>query len=155
MLSRDVAVDSPDLDVLSRVGTFAADRAGRTDRTFAALSRTELAGRFAPWRGQSGKSYVFSVYAASDCPAFCDAVLIAAARDETGRRRPLDLIDTGTFPEPSIARARRDLGRRGGALEFHVHLLSRTPAERREAIADLAAALFPCGTRGVGERARA
>lgn len=148
MLSRDVAVESPDFHGLSRVGTFPA-------RTFAALSRTDLAGRFVPWEGQSGRSYVFSVYAASDCPAFCDAVLIAAVRDERGRRQALDLVDTGPFPEPALLRARRDLGRRGGALEFHVHLLSRTPAERREAIADLAAALFPCGARPPGDTGRA
>ena len=111
-------------------------------RGFAALSRTALATRYLSWEGASGKSYVFTVYAAADCPAFCDAVLLVVARGAGSRRWVLAALDTGPFPEPALARAERDFSRFGDALEFHIHLLARSPAERREAIADLAARLI-------------
>ena len=44
-----------------------------------------FAARFSSWIGLSGRRYVFSVYPASTCPAFCHAVLLAAARDGVGR----------------------------------------------------------------------
>ncbi len=58
-------------------------------RGLAALSETALASRFFAWGGLSGRTYVFSVYPANACPAFCDAVLLVAVRDERGRRRIL------------------------------------------------------------------
>jgi hypothetical protein len=123
---------------------WSAPSAGRSplcEQTFTALSRTTLASRFVSWRGLSGKSYVFSVYASSDCPAFCDAVLLAVARDSSGRRRVLAALDTGAFPEPTLARAECELRPRAERLEFHVHLLAHPLAERRAILADLAA---PC-----------
>jgi hypothetical protein len=48
----------------------------RGGREFAALSRTPLASQFFSWRGMSGKSYVFTVFAPSYCPAFCDVLLL-------------------------------------------------------------------------------
>ncbi len=109
----------------------------RGGREFAALSRTPLASQFFSWRGVSGKSYVFTVFAPSYCPAFCDVVLLAVARDDRGRRRILTALDTGAFPEPVLARAERQLSVHADALEFHVHLLARSLAERRAALADL------------------
>jgi hypothetical protein len=112
-------------------------------RRLSALSQTPLASRFFSWRGQSGKSYVFSIYAPSACPAFCDAVLIVAARDERGVRRVVTAFETGVFPEPVLTRAQRSFAVRGDDLEFHVHLLARSAAERRQAIADLLAVAGP------------
>jgi hypothetical protein len=124
----------------------AAGRSDRAARGFAALSQTSLASRFVSWAGLSGKAYVFSVFPPSACPAFCDAVLLAVTRDDDGRRRILAALDTGAFPEPVLARAEREFGSLAEALEFHVHLLARSSAERRMALADLETACDP--TRG-------
>ena len=66
----------------------------------AALAEEALSPRFRSWRGASGRRYIVSVYDPAACPAYCDAVLIAAAASPEGRRRPLALLDTGAFPEP-------------------------------------------------------
>jgi hypothetical protein len=115
-----------------------SDQADRTHASaLAALAGTPLAQRFCSWTGLSGRRYVFSVYPASDCPAFCDAVMLAAVRDDAGRRRVLSVRDTGAFPEPVVARAERDFRAYGASLEFHLHLLASSPAELAAAVADL------------------
>ena len=88
----------------------------------------------------SGRRYVFSVYPASDCPAFRDAVLLAVIRDMTGQRRVISVRETGAFPEPVVAKAQRDLRAFGSGLEFHLHLLATSPAEQAATVADLAIA---------------
>jgi hypothetical protein len=85
-----------------------------------------------------GENTFFSVYSWSECPAFCHAVLFAAVRDDTGRRRALSVSHTGAFPEPVLLRARRDLGVYGARLEFHMHLLASSAAERDSVLTDLA-----------------
>ena len=105
-----------------------------------ALAGTPLAQRFCSWTGLSGRRYVFSVYPASDCPAFCDAIMLAAVRDDAGRLRVVSVRDTGAFPEPVVARAERELRAFGASLEFHLHLLASSPAERAATVADLALA---------------
>jgi hypothetical protein len=108
--------------------------------TLGALADTPLASRFCSWRGLSGRRYVFSVYSASECPAFRDAVLLAAVSDHNGRRRMVSVRATGSFPEPIVKRTELELRAYGGNLEFHVHLLASSPAKREVALADLAAA---------------
>jgi hypothetical protein len=108
-----------------------------------ALAGTPLAERFCSWAGLSGRRYVFSVYPATECPAFCDAVLLAAVRGDAGRLRVVSVRDTGAFPEPVLARAERELRAFGASLEFHLHLLASSPAERASAVADLAIDGFP------------
>jgi hypothetical protein len=122
-----------------------ADRAGGS--ALAALAGTPLAKRFCSWTGLSGRRYVFSVYPASDCPAFCDAVMLAAVRDDAGRLRVVSVRETGAFPEPVVARAMRELRAFGASLEFHLHLLATSPAERAAAVADLAIDVFPAQSR--------
>jgi hypothetical protein len=109
----------------------------RAGQDFASLLQTPMASRFLAWQGGSGRSYIFSVFAAADCPAFCDAILMAVARDDRGGRRILTAIDTGAFPEPVLARAEQEFCAAAQTLEFHVHLLARTLIERRAALADL------------------
>jgi hypothetical protein len=147
MLSSDAGVESNSLcEPPAELWTSpSAARGDPRGRGFAALSRTEMATRFLSWEGLSGKSYVFTVYAAGDCPAFCDAVLLAVALNRDGGRRVLAAFDTGPFPEPALARAEHELCRCAGRLEFHIHLLARSPAERRETLADLTARLTPSG----------
>ncbi len=106
----------------------------------AALAGESLSPRFHSWRGASGRRYIVSVYDARACPAYCDAVLIAAAVDAHGRRRALAFADTGVFPEPVVARAVQSLTSLAERVEFHLHLLAATPAERRAALDDLSAA---------------
>jgi hypothetical protein len=105
-----------------------------------ALAGMPIASRFCSWIGLSGRRYVFSVYPASECPAFPDAVLIGVVRDMTGRRCVVSARDTGGFPEPVIASVRRELGTFGSGLELHLHLLAASSAERAATVADLAIA---------------
>ena len=106
----------------------------------AALAGMPISSRFCSWIGRSGKRYVFSVYPASACPAFRDAVLLAVVRDMTGEPRAVLARDTGAFPQPVVARAQRELKAFGPGLELHLHLLAASPAERAAAVADLAIA---------------
>ena len=106
----------------------------------AALADEALSPRFCAWRGASGRRYIASVYPASACPAYCDAVLIAVAAGADGRRRILAVADTGVFPEPVVARLAATFTPLADRLEFHLHLLAATPAERRAALDDLSAA---------------
>jgi hypothetical protein len=106
----------------------------------AALAGMPFSRRFWSWTGLSGRRYVFSVYPASTCPAFCHAVLLAAVRDGAGRLRVVSVCDTGAFPEPVIARAQREYRACGPGLEFHLHLLPSSPADRAVTLSDLAIA---------------
>jgi hypothetical protein len=111
----------------------------RGGSALAALAGMPLASRFCSWTGLSGHRYVFSVYPASSCPAFCHAVLLAVVR-ESSRRRVICVRDTGAFPEPVVARAQRELRAFGLGLEFHLHLLPSSRADRAATVADLAIA---------------
>jgi hypothetical protein len=128
----------------SPAAQWVAPMSGRERNTRAAslkaLAGMPISSRFCSWIGQSGRRYVFSVYPASECPAFPDAVLMAVVRDMTGRRCVVSARDTGTFPEPVVARVRRELRAFGPGLEFHFHLLAASPAERAATVADLAIA---------------
>ena len=42
------------------------------------------------------------------------------------------------LPEPALLRAKRDLSAYGARLEFHLHLLASSAAEREFVLADLA-----------------
>jgi hypothetical protein len=106
----------------------------------AALAGTPFSSRFFSWAGLSGRRYVFSVYPAPDCPAYCDAVMLAAVRDGSGRRHVVSVRDTGAFPEAVVARTVHELREFGSGLELHLHLLSRSLEEREATVADLAIA---------------
>jgi hypothetical protein len=110
------------------------------DSSLAALAGTSISSRFCSWIGLSGRRYIFSVYQAVDCPAFRDAILLAAIRDITGQRRVVSVWETGAFPEPVVAKAQHELSAYGPGVEFHLHLLTTSPAERRATVADLAIA---------------
>ncbi len=105
-----------------------------------ALSDEALSPRFRSWRGASGRRYIVSVYDAHGCPAYCEAVLIAAAVGADGRRRALALAATGVFPEPILSRVATSLSHIAERVEFHLHLLAASAAERRAALDDLCAA---------------
>lgn len=86
------------------------------------------------WRGQSGRSYVFSVYLPQDCPAYQDAVVIVATR---GGASALALIETGAFPDAELAAVRRCFQGRLDGLEFQVHVLADRGGDRRSLIEDI------------------
>ena len=119
-----------------------SDRQGgnRSGSPLAALEGMPISSRFCSWVGLSGQRYVFSVYPASECPAFRDAVLLAAIRDMTGQRRVVSVRETGPFPEPVVEKAQRELRAFGPGLEFHLRLLATSPLERAATLADLAIA---------------
>jgi hypothetical protein len=108
------------------------------DSSLAALAGMSISSRFCSWIGLSGRRYIFSVYQAADCPAFRDAILLTAVRDMTGQRRVVSMWETGAFPEPVVAKAQHELSAYGPGVEFHLHLLTTSPAERRATVADLA-----------------
>ena len=96
----------------------------------AALADLPFSSRFCSWTGLSGRRYVFSVYPASACPAFCDAVLLVAVRDSPRRRRIVSLRDTGVFPEPVVARAQREFRAYGPGSSSISICSPRSPADR-------------------------
>jgi hypothetical protein len=106
--------------------------------SLAALEGMPISSRFCSWVGLSGRRYVFSVYPALECPAFRDAVLLAVVRDMTGQRRVVSVRETGSFPEPVVEKAQRELRAFGPGLEFHLHLLATSPVGRAVTVADLA-----------------
>ena len=106
--------------------------------SLAALEGMPISSRFCSWVGLSGQRYVFSVYPASECPAFRDAVLLTVVRDMRGHRRVISVRETGPFPEPVVEKAQRELRAFGAGLEFHLHFLATSPAERAVTVADLA-----------------
>ena len=112
----------------------------RRGSSLAALDGMPISSRFCSWIGLSGRRYVFSVYPALECPAFRDAVLLAVIRDMTGQRRVISVRETGSFPEPAVAKAQRELRAFGPGLEFHLHLLTTSAAEWTATVADLAIA---------------
>jgi hypothetical protein len=118
-----------------------SDRRGdRSGSSLAALEGMPISSRFCSWVGLSGRRYVFSVYPASECPAFRDAVLLAVVRDMTGQRRVVSVRETGPFPEPVVEKAQGELQAFAPGLEFHLHLLTTSPLERAATLADLAIA---------------
>jgi hypothetical protein len=118
-----------------------SNRQGKTrDASLAALAGTSISSRFCSWLGLSGRRYIFSVYQAAECPAFRDAVLLATVRDMMGERRVVSVWETGAFPEPVLSRAQHELRTFGPGVEFHLHLLTTSSAERRATVADLAIA---------------
>jgi hypothetical protein len=75
-----------------------SDRRGdRSGSSLAALEGMPISSRFCSWVGLSGRRYVFTVYPASECPAFRDAVLMTVIRDLTGQRRVVSVRETGLF----------------------------------------------------------
>jgi hypothetical protein len=112
----------------------------RRGSSLAALEDMPISSRFCSWIGLSGRRYIFSVYPASDCPAFRDAVLLAVVRDMTGQRRVLSVRETGPLPEPVVENVRRELRAFGPGLECHLHLLNASSMEWEATIADLAIA---------------
>ncbi len=90
--------------------------------------------KYRHWRGRSGRSYVFSVYAPTECPPYEDAVLIVAARRGGGVLARLDL---GPFPEARLAKLRRRFAERLDELEFQIHVLAAREGERLSLIDDL------------------
>jgi hypothetical protein len=108
--------------------------------SLAALEGMPISSRFCSWVGLSGQRYVFSVYPASECPAFRDAILLAVVWNMSGQRRVVSVRETGSFPEPAVAKAQREFGAFGPGLEFHLHLLAASSVERAATVADLAIA---------------
>lgn len=102
-----------------------------------ALAGNALGERFRAWRGASGRRYVFSVYDRQSQPAFEHAVAVAVAVEEDGASRIVLVEDTGCFPELVLARALEGIAV-DREIEFHIHLLATSRADRAAVIADLA-----------------
>jgi len=100
-----------------------------------------VADNFRLWCGSSRQRYVFSVYAAQDCPAYENAVAILALVAETGQRQALGCIDTGAIPELAMSALMRSAKGESGRLEIHVHLCARSQAARHDLMRDLGIAL--------------
>jgi hypothetical protein len=92
--------------------------------------------KFRHWRGRSGRSYVFSVYAPSDCPAYENAVLLATARRGVAAGA-LACVDLGALPEARLVELRRLFEDRLGEIDFQIHVLAERRAERASLIEDI------------------
>ncbi|MDE3177391.1 MAG: hypothetical protein KGM15_14915 [Pseudomonadota bacterium] len=90
--------------------------------------------KYRHWRGRSGRSYVFSVYAPAECPPYEDAVLMVTAR-RSGR--VLACLDLGPFPESRLMRLRRRFVEALGEVEFQIHVLAERAGDRVALIDDL------------------
>ncbi len=92
-------------------------------------------GRFAAWRGRSGRRYVATAFPASHPEAlgFADSVLLAVDAE----RRILAVREAGPWGVEAALERWRDDAIAGGAREIHVHLIAETAEERRRAVADL------------------
>jgi hypothetical protein len=110
---------------------------GDDSAPLAALAGDALAARFRSWRGASGRRYVFSLYRPPDCPPYGDAVMIVATVSAAGERTAVFIADTGCFPEIVLTNAAEKWMKLEARLEFHIHLLANSAAERRALIADL------------------
>lgn len=91
--------------------------------------------KFRHWRGRSGRSYAFSVYAPAECPAYENTVLVVAAR---GGAEVLACLDLGPFPEARLFKLRRRLGERLDGVEFQIHVLAERQGDRQALIDDIA-----------------
>jgi hypothetical protein len=89
--------------------------------------------KFRHWRGRSGRTYVFSVYAPKECPAYSDAVVIVADRWSGA----LACVDLGPLPESRLGELLRLFHDRLAEVEFQVHVLSAGHGDRRSLIADI------------------
>lgn len=85
--------------------------------------------KYRHWRGRSGRSYVFSVYAPDDCPAYEDAVVMVVVHGKA-----LACVDLGPLPLTTLEALRRRAARDA---EFQIHVLADRGADRRALIADL------------------
>ena len=101
------------------------------------LAGDALGTRYRCWRGASVRRYVFSVYSPQTCPAYGHAVIMVVAVRPDSDRKIVFLADTGCFPEMELAKTSREWWIAGSGIEFHVHLLAATPADRRAVMADL------------------
>ncbi|WP_051335308.1 hypothetical protein [Methylocapsa acidiphila] len=110
------------------------------------LAGRALASRFHAWRGLSGRRYVCSVFPAEadalwgGLPEFDKAIVLAVALDSQNARRQISAFELewreGRFcGQPEQVRE----ALRAGVREWHVHLLTESPHERRAALADLTA----------------
>lgn len=97
--------------------------------------------RFWYWRGNSGQSYIHSIYSRDTCPPLPGAVYVAV-RKSFGHRQP---IRVGRFPV-AIDGLRFDLSALLPWLEagdeIHVHLLARDSATADRVQRDLDWALY-------------
>jgi hypothetical protein len=107
----------------------------REDAASYGAGDTVLHNKFRHWRGRSGRAYVFSAYAAADCPPYENAVLIVTARRD--RESVLACLDLGAFPESRLAKIRRRFSGRLDEFEFQIHVLAEREGERRLLIDDL------------------
>ncbi len=89
--------------------------------------------KYRHWRGRSGRSYAFTVYAPADCPAYVDTVLIAATR----RGEVLACVDLGPFPEAWLFKLRRRFEAQLGEIEFQIHVLAERQGDRQALIEDI------------------
>ena len=121
-------------------------RPAAANAPLASLAGGALASRFHAWRGRSGRRYICSVFAVLDMatetefPNYSDAVIIAAAAEENGRRRMIAIGQSGSngawFGHSAFAR----MAISAGATEWHVHLLAASRAARHAVRCDLEAA---------------
>lgn len=118
------------------------DSGGATgcDTLLPGLAGTSVAERFRAWTGVSGRRYVFSVFSLDEgasLPSDGGAVVIAVDRQPDGKRVPLWIDDTGSYPQDFFRSERIGRLAATGRCELHLHLLAIDAAERQAVLIDL------------------
>lgn len=105
-------------------------------------------GRFMFWSGASGKRYVHSIYALTDCPELPAANFVLTRRGSDGRRAVLAI---GRVTNASHSLNLAEIRQRGAQLdasEVHVHLLATDAREMRNVEFDLRTGQYRAGAFG-------
>ena len=100
--------------------------------------RTCTGSKFRHWRGRSGRSYAFSVYAPADCPAYENTVLLVAARgggESSGLPR-----SRARFRRRACSSCAAGSATRLDGVEFQIHVLAERQGDRQALIDDIAPA---------------
>ncbi len=100
--------------------------------------------RFWYWNGQSGKKYIHSIYALSDCPPLPGAVYITVQKTADGGRKALEVGrfgDNWDYVDALIEDQRCGLV---SIDEIHVHLLAQSDENADDVLSDLEGAIGHC-----------
>ncbi|WP_316863067.1 hypothetical protein [uncultured Cohaesibacter sp.] len=109
------------------------------------FSIDSLTNRFCYWQSANGTRHIFTQISKDDIASFSDCVLLLATEKETGQQPDLEWVGEISDLSPMTLQHLEP-----EAVEFltaYVHLLSGSPQERQEVIADLS------GVAGAGREA--
>ncbi len=94
------------------------------------------------WHGASGKRYVHTIYALTQCPIMPKANYILVKQEKNGKKIALRIGQTIESASSLNLAHLRQKAAQLGANEIHIHVLSNTSKERHLTELDLRAGIF-------------